>query len=168
MTYRRWSAAAARGARRPPRRARREPVRAIGYTGGTPEEDPMDETTAATTTGVAQVFDLHALKAFAPDKRVRKMLFKTDQLWSEIACYEPGQSTAMHQHPREEEAIFVLEGVAHMSIDGQEVVVPSGAIVQFPNAVLHDVRNPGPHRCVIMFLKVNPKVLKGPERAAGG
>jgi quercetin dioxygenase-like cupin family protein len=121
----------------------------------------MDETAVATTTGVAQVFDLHALKAFAPDKRVRKMLFKTDQLWSEIACYEPGQSTAMHQHPREEEAIFVLEGVAHMSIDGEEVSVPAGAIVQFPNAVLHDVRNPGPGRCVIMFLKVNPKVWRG-------
>jgi hypothetical protein len=55
-----------------------------------------DEIAAGTTTGVAQVFDLHALKAFARDKRVRKMLFKTDQLWSEIACYEPGQSTVMH------------------------------------------------------------------------
>ncbi len=131
----------------------------------------MDETALATATGVAQVFDLHAIKAFAPDKRVRKMLFKTDQLWSEIACYEPGQSTPMHQHPREEEAIFVLEGVAQMSIDGQEVTVPAGAIVQFPNAVLHDVRNPGPDRCVIMFLKVNPKVLKasaGAEAAADG
>ena len=74
--------------------------------------------------GVAEVFDLHALKAFAPDKRVRKMLFKTDQLWSEIACYEPGQSTVMHSH------------------------------------VPHDVRNLGTERCVIMFLKVNPKVLK--------
>ena len=40
--------------------------------------------------GVARVFDLHALKDFEADKRVRKMLFKTDQLWSEIACYEPG------------------------------------------------------------------------------
>src|SRR5207245_1764373 len=72
----------------------------------------MDETAGATTTGVAQVFDLHALKAFASDKRVRKMLFKTEQLWSEIACYEPGQSTVMHTHPREEEAIYVLEGTA--------------------------------------------------------
>jgi quercetin dioxygenase-like cupin family protein len=121
----------------------------------------MDETAVPTTTGVAKVFDLHALKAFAPDRRVRKMLFKTDQLWSEIACYEPGQSTVMHRHPREEEAIFVLEGTAHMSIDGREVAVPAGAIVQFPNAVLHDVRNLGPGRCVIMFVKVNPKVLKG-------
>jgi quercetin dioxygenase-like cupin family protein len=121
----------------------------------------MDENGAgATVTGCAEVFDLHALKAFAPDKRVRKMLFKSDQLWSEIACYEPGQSTAMHQHPLEEEAIFVLEGTATMSIDGQEVQVPAGSIVKFPNAVLHDVRNLGRERCVIMFLKVNPKVLK--------
>jgi mannose-6-phosphate isomerase-like protein (cupin superfamily) len=119
-----------------------------------------DETATATEAGVAQVFDLHALKAFAPDKRVRKMLFKTDQLWSEIACYEPGQSTVMHMHPKEEEAIYVLEGTAHMAIDGQEVVVPAGSIVRFPNKVLHDVRNLGVERCVIMFLKINPKLLK--------
>jgi quercetin dioxygenase-like cupin family protein len=119
----------------------------------------MDERATATVTGAAEVFDLHALKDFAPDKRVRKMLFKSDQLWSEIACYEPGQSTVMHQHPREEEAIFVLEGVANMNIGGKEVTVRAGSIVKFPNAVLHDVRNLGPARCVIMFLKVNPKVL---------
>ena len=119
-----------------------------------------DDVAVAVSAGVAQLFDLHALKAFAPDRRVRKMLFKTDQLWSEIACYEPGQSTVMHSHPREEEAIFVLEGTAHMSIDGQEVVVPAGSIVHFPDRVLHDVRNLGPGRCVIMFVKINPKVLR--------
>jgi len=124
-----------------------------------------DEVAVAAGTRVAQVFDLNALKAFAPDKRVRKMLFKTDQLWSEIACYEPGQSTPMHAHPREEEAIFVLEGTAHMSIGGEEVAVPAGAIVKFPASVPHDVRNLGDTRCVIMFVKVNPRVLR--EREAG-
>src|SRR3954464_8477679 len=113
-----------------------------------------DDVAVAAPTGVAQVFDLNALKAFAPDKRVRKMLFKTDQLWSEIACYEPGQSTVMHHHPREEEAIFVLEGTANMSIDGEEVVARAGSIVKFPANVPHDVRNLGTERCVIMFLKV--------------
>src|SRR5919106_6459336 len=127
----------------------------LGGPGGVMEEPVA----SAVTTGVAQVFDLHALKAFASDKRVRKMLFKTDQLWSEIACYEPGQSTVMHQHPKEEEAIFVLEGTANMNIGGEEVVVKAGSIVKFPNAVLHDVRNLGTERCVIMFLKVNPKIL---------
>jgi quercetin dioxygenase-like cupin family protein len=65
----------------------------------------------------------------------------------------------MHRHPKEEEAIFVLEGTANMSIDGQEVVVPAGALVKFPNQVLHHVRNLGSERCVIMFIKVNPKAL---------
>ena len=119
----------------------------------------MDEP-VVTGAGVTQVFDLHALKAFAPNKRVRTMPFKTDQLWSEIACYEPGQSTVMHMHPNEEEAIFVLEGTATMNIDGHEVVVPAGSIVKFPSSVPHDVRNLGRDRCVIMFLKVNPRVLK--------
>jgi quercetin dioxygenase-like cupin family protein len=120
----------------------------------------MDEAVAATVAGVTQVFDLHAIKAFAPDKRVRTMLFKTDQLWSEIACYEPGQSTVMHMHPKEEEAIFVLEGTATMNVDGHEIVLRAGSVAKFPNKVLHDVRNLGAERCVIMFFKVNPKVLK--------
>ena len=121
----------------------------------------MDETAVPAATGVAKVFDLHALKDFAPERRVRKMLFKTDQLWSEIACYEPGQSTVMHSHPREEEAIFVLQGTANMNVGGAEVEVPAGSIVKFPSNVPHDVRNLGAERCVIMFVKVNPRILKG-------
>src|SRR5438552_18596065 len=108
-----------------------------------------------------QVLDLHALKDFAPDKRVRKMLFKTDQLWSEIACYEPGQSTVMHSHPREEEAIYVVEGTVHMNVGGDEIVAAAGSFVKFPSAVPHDVRNLSGERAVIMFVKVNPKVLRG-------
>lgn len=120
----------------------------------------MEEAAVPRTTRVAQVFDLHELKAFAPDQRVRKMLFKTDQLWSEMACYEPGQSTPMHHHPREEEAIFVLQGTATMSVGGEEHVVPAGAIIRFPANVPHDVRNLGDERCVIMFVKCNPKVIR--------
>jgi len=119
-----------------------------------------DEVAVATASGVAQVFDLHALKAFAPDRRVRKMLFKTDQLWSEIACYEPGQSTPMHHHPREEEAIFVLQGTANMNVGGEEYVVPAGSVIKFPVNVPHDVRNLQQDRCVIMFVKVSPRVLR--------
>ena len=120
----------------------------------------MDDTTVAINTGVMR-FDLHALKGFSPEKRVRKMLFKTDQLWSEIACYEPGQSTVMHSHPREEEAIYVVEGTVNMNVGGEEIVASAGSLVKFPHAVPHDVRNLTAARAVIMFLKVNPKVLKG-------
>ena len=39
-------------------------------------------------------------------------------------------------------------------------LTPAGAIVTFPHHVPHDVRNLGRERCVIMFIKVNPTVLK--------
>ena len=108
-----------------------------------------------------QVFDLHALKAFAPGQaRAEDAVQDRPALVGDrLLRARPVHGDA--QHPREEEAIFVLEGTANMSIDGEEVVVPAGAIVKFPNAVPHDVRNLGTERCVIMFLKVNPKVLKG-------
>jgi quercetin dioxygenase-like cupin family protein len=69
-------------------------------------------------------------------------------------------AVAVHSHPREEEAIDVLEGTATMSVAGDQVTVPAGAIVKFPANVPHDVRNLGSDRCVIMFLKINPKALK--------
>ena len=53
-----------------------------------------------------------------------------------------------------------IENLRH-SGDGREVVVPAGSIVRFPNNVMHDVRNLGRERCVIVFIKVNPKTLKG-------
>ena len=105
-------------------------------------------------TNNAQVFELHRVKDFDAENRVRKRLFETDQLRVEIACYEAGQSTVMHKHPYEEEALFVLQGTAQMNIDGEEVELPSGAIVRFPKNVMQDVRNPHNERCVIMFIKI--------------
>ena len=112
------------------------------------------------TIGVAQVYELHRLKQFDPEKRVRKKLFKTEQLWSEIACYEPGQSTVTHRHPYEEEAIYVLEGTANMEVGGEEIVLPEGGIVRFPPNVMHDVRNLQDTRCVIMFFKIPTRLAK--------
>src|ERR1700693_215663 len=97
-------------------------------------EEIVEKTGTSRVAGVSQVFDLHALKAFTPDKGVRKMLFKTDQVWSGIAGYASGQSTVTHRHPKEEEPTFVLQGTAHMSIDGEDVVVEAGSIVKFPRS----------------------------------
>jgi mannose-6-phosphate isomerase-like protein (cupin superfamily) len=46
-----------------------------------------------------------------------------------------------------------------MRVGEEELELRAGSLVKFPHAVPHDVRNPGPARCVIMFIKVNPKVL---------
>ncbi|MGH7334476.1 MAG: hypothetical protein ACREKS_17390 [Candidatus Rokuibacteriota bacterium] len=47
-------------------------------------------------------------------------------------------------------------------MDGlEEHVVRAGSIVWFPTDAPHDVRTLESERCVIMFVKVNPKVLRG-------
>lgn len=112
------------------------------------------------TKEIAEVFDLNELKDFAPDKRVRKRLFKSEQLWSEMACYEPGQSTVMHQHPFEEEMIHVVEGTANINVGGEELQLRAGSLVKFPPRVMHDVRNLQPTRCVIVFTKVPTRLAK--------
>ena len=61
----------------------------------------MDEEKAtATVAGCAHVFDLHALKDFAADTRVRKMLFKTDQPGRRSRATSPGNRLSCTSTPR--------------------------------------------------------------------
>ena len=116
--------------------------------------------TAESPPASVQVFNINTLKDFSPEKRVRKKLFKTEQLWSEIVCYEPGQSTAMHKHPLEEEMFYVIEGTANMNIGGDEGRYGAGELIKLPLNVLHDVRNLGDNRLVIMFTKSPRKIQR--------
>lgn len=125
------------------------------------------DATPTQTTRCAQVYEIHKVKAFTAAQRTRLKLFRTDQLWCEIACYEPGQSTVMHKHPFEEEAITVIEGTANMNIDGEEVVLPQGSVVRFDKNVMHDVRNLQDTRCVIMFTKIPTRLARSMETSDG-
>jgi quercetin dioxygenase-like cupin family protein len=109
---------------------------------------------------VAQVFNINKLKDFNREKRIRKKLFKTEQLWSEIVCYEPGQATAMHKHPLEEEMFYVIEGTANMNIGGKEGIFIAGELIKLTANIMHDVRNLQDTRLVIMFTKSPRKIQR--------
>ena len=108
----------------------------------------------------AQVYNINTLKEFSREKRVRKKLFKTEQLWSEIVCYESGQSTAMHKHPLEEEMFYVIEGTANMNIGGVEGRFSAGELVKINANVMHDLRNLEENHLVIMFTKSPRKIQR--------
>lgn len=107
-----------------------------------------------------KLFNINSQKDFSPEKQVRKKLFKTEQLWTEIACYEPGQATVMHRHPLEEEMIYIIEGKANMNIGGEEISLGAGELVKFPANIMHDVRNLQETRLVIMFTKSPRKLVR--------
>src|SRR5262245_11780724 len=89
----------------------------------------------------ARAYDLNILAEFTPEKRVRKQLFKTEQLWSELLCYEPGQSTVMHHHPYEEEQFLIVSGTATMNVGGDDITLAAGSVLLVAAMVPHDVRN---------------------------
>ena len=40
---------------------------------------------------------------FSPVKQVRKKLIASENMVAELVCYEPGQATVPHLHPRQDE-----------------------------------------------------------------
>ena len=122
----------------------------------------MSDTDATPTlsTSSARIYDLNVLAEFAQPKRIRKKLFKTEQLWSEMVCYEPGQSTVMHHHPYEEEQFVIVSGTATMNVGGDELTLTAGSVMVVGAKVPHDVRNLTNERLVVMFTKVPTRLAK--------
>ena len=119
-----------------------------------------DDTERASQAGAygvtkTQVIRLPELIEFRPDKRVRKKLFEGAQLWGELLCFEAGQAGPLHYHPREDELFVVFEGHAAISAGEDKLDASAGALVIVPATVPHDVRNVGPGRLVVMFVKVS-------------
>jgi quercetin dioxygenase-like cupin family protein len=108
---------------------------------------------------VTQVIRLPELIEFRADKRVRKKLFEGAQLWGELLCYEAGQATPSHYHPKEDELFIILEGHAAVLAGDHELDAPAGSLVIVPATVPHDLRNVGDGRLVVVFVK--------PSRAFG-
>ena len=119
----------------------------------------MNHATLANAAPVPAVLDLGALQEFATGKRMRKALVKGGQIDVEMVCYEPGQSTAMHTHPRPDEIFYVVEGRANKCIAGTEHVFEAGTMIRFGPGVPHDIRNLGTARCSIVFLKLATGLL---------
>ena len=118
----------------------------------------MDQPQSPPVPGVG-IIDLNALKEFSAAKRVRKVISKTGQLISEMVCYEPGQSSVAHQHPRQDETFFVLDGCVNMNVGGVEYVLPAGSVMSVKSGILHDARNLGTERSVFVFVKVDTAVF---------
>lgn len=104
---------------------------------------------------LAQRLLVHELKEFRPEKRVRKKLFEGAQLWCEMVCYEPGQGTPVHVHPREDELFIVIEGHGTITAGDQAFEAVPGALITVPATVPHDLRNTGNERLVVVFVKLS-------------
>ena len=90
---------------------------------------------------------------FSKEKRIRKKLLGSKKLIAEFVCYEPGQSTPPHPHPKQDELFFVIEGKGTFIIDGKELPVEEKILVLVPAGVTHGILADKGSRLVVMFIK---------------
>ena len=90
---------------------------------------------------------------YSPVKQVRKKLLASENMVAELVCYEPGQATVPHLHPRQDEIFYVIAGSGTISVGDEIVPVSAGSVVFGPLGVRHGIRADAGDRLALMFIK---------------
>ena len=93
------------------------------------------------------------VKEFSTEKRIRKKLLGSDRIVAELVCYEPGQATPEHVHPKQDEIFYVVEGTGIMIVDGEEISLEPTGLILVKAREKHGVKTPPDNRLVLMFIK---------------
>jgi len=96
---------------------------------------------------------IDGLLEFSTEKRIRKKLLSSQKIVAELLCYEPGQGTPQHHHPKQDEIFYVIEGKGKMIIGDEELPVGPTSLVLVPAQVSHGIAAASGSRLVILFIK---------------
>ncbi len=94
---------------------------------------------------------------FDKSKIVKMKLFETDHLQFGTLLLEPGQAQAAHTHESSDKVLFVIEGVATVSVEGESMELGPGACALARAGESHELANRGRDRCVMMVVSAPPK-----------
>jgi quercetin dioxygenase-like cupin family protein len=98
------------------------------------------------------VFSLQQEQQFNPEHHVEKILGKIAGGDVTVACWEPGQISPNHCHPRATEIYFCFTGGGTMRTPDRTVDVTPGAFIVHPPGELHEYAN-GPQRTLLFRVR---------------
>ena len=101
------------------------------------------------------------LKEFSLEKRVRKKLMASDKMIAEFVCYEAGQGTPQHPHPRQDEIFYVVEGNGTIIVEDEEIPVSESSLIMVPAGKKHGIQASEDSRLVVMFIKASGSTASG-------
>ncbi len=93
---------------------------------------------------------VESLAMFSSEKYCRVPILDTKGL-IRLLCFEPGQSVALHTHPKSDECFFVVEGKGKITIGGKQQDAESGCIMKAPAGVAHQWKA-GAHRLTLLSM----------------
>jgi quercetin dioxygenase-like cupin family protein len=104
-------------------------------------------------TSAMEQLKIENIKEFASEKRIRKKLLGSDKIIAEMVCYEPGQATPEHVHPKQDEIFYVVEGAGTMIVNSEEIPLKPTSLILVKAHEKHGVSTLPDSRLVLMFIK---------------
>ena len=96
---------------------------------------------------------IEELVEFSTDKRIKKKLHGSEKIVAGLLCYEPGQGTPVHQHPKQDEIFHVIEGNGKIIIGEEETSINTGSLIFVSAQERHGIMAANDSRLVVMFFK---------------
>jgi quercetin dioxygenase-like cupin family protein len=104
------------------------------------------------TSASVQFLNINDLKRYASDARVNQPLLASSDLVTRMNCYEPGQVTPFHVHPKDDEVIFCVEGRGAITFEGRDdVPLIPGSLVSLPAGLPHGIAAAADSRLVVIY-----------------
>jgi quercetin dioxygenase-like cupin family protein len=82
---------------------------------------------------------IDAAATFDAEKATKADLFRGQQLFVGLNCFEPGQSQRTHVHAGSDKFYLVLKGKARMTVGDETREVKAGTVIWAPAGVPHGV-----------------------------
>jgi quercetin dioxygenase-like cupin family protein len=93
---------------------------------------------------------------FAADKMGKSTIAQGEFLFAGLNSFEPGQEHAPHAHEGQDKLYVFLEGSGTVQVGAETELLSAGDAAFAPAGVVHSIRNPGPHRLVVMAVLAPP------------
>ena len=93
---------------------------------------------------------------FRSDKMAKIALATTSRTQLDLYCLEPGQEQKPHAHADQDKIYLVLEGLAHVVVDGKEERLEPGEAIVARAGQEHGIRNAGAGRLLAMVVVTPP------------
>ena len=105
---------------------------------------------------------IHAAATFDAAKATKADLFRGQQLFVGLNCFEPGQSQKVHVHTGSDKFYLVLTGKARMTVGEETRDVEAGTVVWAPVGVPHGVDKALERTIVLVAMAPPPDMVKRP------
>lgn len=104
-------------------------------------------------TRVSNLLSIGDLTEFREARRIKKRLILTENMTSELLCYEPGQGTAVHHHVKEDEVFYCIEGRGTITVDDEVYQVSANELVFAPVTSHHGLQAADDSRFVVIYFR---------------